>query len=233
MNDKLKYEEHFLTMQNTILQKKPLLITEPLLLAPSFLNEIRELQAVNYIINELPSKRTFVDVGSHIGFYAIPLSYYFEKVIAYEPSRFQVEYLRKNIHLNNLDNIIVKDCAVGAEKGVHTLYVMGRSGGSNTLASDVAALGVPMEKYLVDVVTLDNENLVDLDVLKIDVEGFELEVLNGAKETINICKPVIICEVWDTDHRRKDVVDFLAELNYSVCFPFENLSELAFCNPNK
>jgi CMP-N,N'-diacetyllegionaminic acid synthase len=80
-----EFEEHFLTMQGTILQEKPDSIREPLLASPSFLNEIRELPAINYIINELANKRTFVDVGAHLGFYAIPLAYHFNNVVAYEP----------------------------------------------------------------------------------------------------------------------------------------------------
>jgi FkbM family methyltransferase len=229
MNKTFEFEEHFLTMQGTVLQEKPDSIREPLLASPSFLNEIRELPAINYVINELANKRTFVDVGAHLGFYAIPLAYYFNNVVAYEPSKFQFEFLKKNVHLNQLNNVVIKDCAVGSKKGTGTLFVMGRSGGGNTLASDVVALGDPMESYQVSVVTLDDENLTDLDVLKIDVEGFELEVLKGARMTISKCKPVIICEVWDTDHRRKDVITYLGTLNYSVSFPFLDLPELALC----
>lgn len=73
----------------------------------------------------------------------------------------------------------------------------------------------------VHVVALDVFNLTQLDLLKLDVEGMELEALRGAKNTIQRCQPVILLELNDTTLNRRgagstELLEYLDELHYEV-----------------
>lgn len=224
-------DKHYLTFDGLVHGDCSGIGGQPFLSAPKYLEQIRELPVIQHLMNLPTPKRCFVDAGAHIGFYAIPMAFHFAQVVAYEPSRYQYAYLSENVRLNKLKNISCRDAALGESEGRATLHVMGRSGGSNTLADDVAEMGNPMEEYEVNVLMLDNECLQNVDLIKIDVEGFEKEVLVGAKNTIMTYKPIILCEVWQEDPRRKDVAEFLSTLGYSMDYIFDEFSELAFCAP--
>jgi FkbM family methyltransferase len=202
---------------------------EPALCAPAFLTEITELDVINHIVETTRSRRTFVDIGAHIGFFSVGLASHFDHVVAYEPSRFQFSYLRSN--MAPLPNAICKPVAVGRAAAKATLYVMGRSGGGNTLDGSVAATGSPMETYQVDVVTLDQENLEKVDVIKIDVEGFEHNIIIGARRIIERDAPSIYCEVWEDDYERRRFAELLNSLDYEIQYVFTQHPEIALCTP--
>jgi hypothetical protein len=62
-------------------------------------------------------------------------------------------------------------------------------------AGSITAGKIPKENYFeVQQFKLDDFNLGDIDYIKIDVDGYELNVLNGAKETINKYKPILVIE---------------------------------------
>ena len=203
------------------------------LLAPISVDSVRELDAIKFvasIIKENGNQGTFIDVGSHIGFYAIPLSNLFKNVIAFEPSRMQRELLQKNILLNKISNIEVQSCALGESRERLDLKVMGKSGGSNTLGNHAAEFP-PMEVYEVEVLALDAFNLTNVDFIKIDVEGWELQVLKGATKTLLTSKPQVLVEVWDDDLQRNLVAAFFKKMSYTFDFIFPKFPELAYCKP--
>lgn len=224
-------DKHYLTFDGAVHDERADIGSQPFLTAPAYLESIRELPVIRHLMNLPMKKRCFVDAGAHIGFYAIPLANHFTQVVAYEPSRYQYAYLLENVRVNKLENIRCRDAALGESLGTATLHVMGRSGGSNTLSVDVARMGDPMDEYEVDLVAVDSEGLKDVDLIKVDVEGFEKEVLVGAKNTIMTYKPIILCEVWQEDPRRKDVSEFLSACGYSMDYIFDEFTELAFCAP--
>ena len=85
------------------------------------------------------------------------------------------------------------------------------------------------EIYNIPVITLDSLNIKNISVMKIDVEGHELEALKGAKKTIQNSKPVIILEVWKRrGNRLKLITEFLKSINYNI----KNISADDFiCKP--
>ena len=209
--------------------------TEPpyILLAPISVTSVRELDAIEFvasIVKKSKSQGTFLDVGSHIGFYAIPLSGLFKNVIAFEPSRMQRGLLQKNILNNKICNIEVQSCALGESRDRLDLKVMGNSGGSNTLGSHSAEFP-PLEVYEVEVLALDSFNLTNVDFIKIDVEGWELQVLNGATKSLLTSKPQVLIEVWDDDSQRNLVATFFENMSYTFDFIFPKFPELAYCKP--
>ena len=85
------------------------------------------------------------------------------------------------------------------------------------------------EVYDIPVVTLDDYNLKNVSIMKVDVEGHELNALLGAKKTILTSKPVIVLEVWrKRTNRLQKIKDFLKSVDYKIqhisaddfiCFP--------------
>ena len=226
---------HFFTLEGNVVDETELNKGKTLLKAPNFIKEIYELSVINNIrdllLNNLEFKnKIFLDIGSHIGFYTILLGENFTKTYAFEPSELQYQYLQDNALLNKHINISISKSAVGSVNSKKTLYVMGNSGGTNTLRDDIAIQGNPMKSYEVDLITLDSQKIDNVGLIKIDVEGYELDVLIGAKNTIIENKPIILCEVWDNEESRQKVSAFFESVNYSINFPFEDFPELAICN---
>jgi len=202
------------------------------LLSPAFIDEIAEIDVIKYLQNIRFSGRSFVDIGAHIGFYAVALSPYFHRVLAFEPSPFQYQYLARNKDLNQLGKLEISNLAIGSCNAVdEEFFINGRSGGSNSFTrlpdSD------PMYSMKVDTVAIDSLRLDDVGLLKIDVEGHELHVLEGATETIGRCQPAILCEVWDDKIMREKFSSLMQDLNYKFSFDFEAHPELAWCEPNR
>lgn len=123
----------------------------------------------------------FVDVGANVGKYTVPLARHYKHVYAVEPDPDNLYALKRNIELNNLSNVTIVPKALGSTRGVVALAQAGAQ-------SRIAPQGIPVE-----MTTLD-ECCPDAEVVKIDVEGYELEVVKGALETIKRNRPVLVIE---------------------------------------
>jgi FkbM family methyltransferase len=130
------------------------------------------------------------DVGSHHGLHAVFMAQRPLRVIAIEPSPHNVAILRKNIALNGLQNVIVRQTAVGNARGSIRLPQDSNAGG--VILSKTEA--VPSIE--VDLLPLDQlaEEHGFPHFLKIDVEGFEARVLEGARQILER-RPRIAIEV--------------------------------------
>ena len=199
-----------------------------LLYAPNFIEEIYEITVIDYIKELIPDGEVFIDVGSHIGFYKVGLSRNFKKIFSFEPSPFQNQYLERNVLVNNLHNVSISNNAVSnaTDKNVD-LFIMGRSGGTNTI--EVSCANDAMSKTTVRTISLDSCLFEDLSFLKIDVEGHEIEVLKGAINTIKLHKPIILCEVWDNTEARMEFSKVMESMDYEYKFLFKHFPELAIC----
>lgn len=131
-------------------------------------------------------RRVAVDVGAHIGLWSFNLVREFDKVIAFEPVDEHRACFTRNVlaGLPAERTIDLQHCALGAEEGSVCMIV------NPTSTGDSWVLGHG------DIVmrTLDSYALPELDLLKIDCEGFEENVLRGAVETLQRCRPVVIVE---------------------------------------
>jgi len=139
-------------------------------------------------IKAIDSSETFVDVGANVGKYAIQLSPRCRQVVAYEPLPENLEVLYKNIELNDIRNVTVREVAVGSRNGKAYLtraYAQSKivdSPKSNTIE--------------VEMVTLDDDlkHYEKISLIKVDVEGYELEVLKGAMRITREHKPIWVIE---------------------------------------
>jgi FkbM family methyltransferase len=124
---------------------------------------------------------TVVDVGANIGFIAVRAGRTASRVIAIEPHPTRFRYLERNVALNGLSNVTCVNCAVGAAEGALALYDVDPTLGPRPL--DVSATPGRGKCHRVPLRTLDS--LVDqADLVKIDVEGYETEVLRGASSLL-------------------------------------------------
>jgi FkbM family methyltransferase len=135
--------------------------------------------------------RRAVDVGGHVGTWARVLATRFEAVEAFEPMPAHRECFVENV---TAPNVNLYACALGAaESEVNMTTYAGNSGHSHV--ADNGEIRAQMR-------TLDSFAFRDVDFLKIDTEGYELEVLRGAVRTLKRCKPVIIVEQKADNGRR-------------------------------
>lgn len=149
--------------------------------------QIKKLRAaLGYVKNW----RVAVDVGAHVGFWSIHLCWRFNRVQAFEPMAEHRECWERNMDLpyndwiNGERQAQVHPYALGAAPGRVSLSVPpGSSGGTHVSG--------PGE---IEMRTLDSFEFQNVDFIKVDVEGFELAVLQGAVETLKRCRPVVIVE---------------------------------------
>lgn len=128
-------------------------------------------------------RRLALDVGAHIGLWAVQLAEHFEQVAAFEPHPDSFAALAENVAGKA---VALHQYALGNEIGTTWLSEIG-------LAAHVAPAG-ENGTVEIEVVNLDAIELPPIDFLKIDVEGFETFVLRGGARTIQRDRPVIVIE---------------------------------------
>lgn len=141
----------------------------------------------------VPRGKTAVDIGGNRGTYTYALSKLAEKVITFEPIPACVRILEA--WAQHVHNVEIHQCGLGDKEGILTLHIP-RLGGSlfTTRASFLRTSGEGIE-FSVPVHTLDKFGLQDVGFIKIDVEGFEYWTLQGARETLERCRPAILIEI--------------------------------------
>jgi FkbM family methyltransferase len=122
---------------------------------------------------------TVLDIGAWCGTWSAELAPYCKKIYAIEPDKIHFECLLKN--LSSFDNIELLDCAIGNTENKVSL-----TEDNFTQAKRIYSTGNITMK------TVDSFQFENVDLIKIDVEGFEMNVLQGAKDTLKRCKFLMI-----------------------------------------
>jgi FkbM family methyltransferase len=166
----------------------------------------------------LPVGGTFVDVGANIGIYTCVMANHVGSkgsIVAFEPMTENLAPLYQNIALNQLKNIEVQELALSNCPGSFNLYVpdshqQGSSGCTQVWnPGDWVSVGTTSATTL-DIVFQKER----LDFIKIDTQGHELKILEGAKSTIEQYQPFILCEV--SEDNREKVFDLAKDWGYSI-----------------
>lgn len=129
-------------------------------------------------------RRVVVQAGGHLGLWATRLSQYYAQVLTFEPDPENWECLRRNVA--GLSNVTVTHGALGEREGTAALQRRANSTGGHYVKQAPTG-SVPM-------LTLDSLALADCDALFLDVEGYEMRVIDGGVETITKYKPLMVCE---------------------------------------
>ena len=175
-----------------------------------------ELQMLDDIRKRVPPLGVFVDCGANIGNHAVYFGVICEasKVYAFEPTGGTYNILLKNISLNKLESTIVGyNIALGKENTNGSLIVQDARNLGTSKIQECPEGDIVIRK-LDDIVFADNDSGFEgIDLIKIDVEGMELDVLQGAKKVLNKFLPMLYVEI-QTDDKFRAIVDFLSPYGY-------------------
>lgn len=156
----------------------------------------------------IPStKDTIVDVGAETGDYTILCSKFYNvsQVLSFEPNNASYEVLIQNIELNKCQNVSAFMIGLSSVEAQQRTFFNG----------DAIIWTNNQGNYSLSVRKLDSFNLTSVSLLKIDVEGNEIEVIKGAIETIKKFRPRIIVETH-SKVLKETVIDLLTGLDYSI-----------------
>ena len=166
----------------------------------------------------VPRGGVVFDVGANIGFTALVaarLTGPHGQVVAFEPQPDSAEAVRANAAANGFNHLHVIEAAVGAATGSAELIVV-----ADSLWTRLASVGDhdhEVARLQVQVISLDEQIAATAlpvpDVVKIDVEGAELEVLAGLTKTLSDHRPTVICEMHG---KNQAFCDFMHEAGYRV-----------------
>jgi FkbM family methyltransferase len=156
------------------------------------------------MVRHLPRGGVFFDIGANLGFFSLLAAHHSGleegRVVAFEAAPDNAEAIRVNAALNRVPNIEVICAAVADRAGRGRLQIV-----DDQSWSKLVQFGEhPFTERVIDVKCVAIDELVSSGrvppptVVKIDVEGAELEVVAGMRETIAAHRPAIICELHDT-----------------------------------
>jgi len=165
-----------------------------------------------------------VDVGANIGFLSVLLASLVGptgRVYAFEPAARTFEKLERTIALNHLEHVIVpirKAC--GSAAGTLPLYTLSRSSGKSSLLNRESRGRMPETVEVVPLDAIPELRRQRIALIKTDTEGYESEVLLGARELIAHSKPAIVIELsGEYAASTQRAVDLLDEYGYDVALP--------------
>jgi FkbM family methyltransferase len=189
-----------------------------------------------------------LDVGAHVGIYSLCASRLVGDgfVIAFEPNPIAYRWLISNIELNGATNIKALPYALGDEITRQKLYVAGENIGASSLIMN-HIINSPVGRYpivgefVVPVVTLDyvidksveivGRSVRRIDLVKVDVEGYEMRVLKGAIRTLErgLVERFVI-EVHIDQVSTKDVIKYLGDYGYKLdaIIHFDHVKDIVY-----
>lgn len=164
-----------------------------------------------------------IDVGANIGLWSKDLSNYFDKLVCFEPNPNCIKYLQKNIKIQTAK---IYSCALGSKEDNKNLFIHPINSGASSFVDNTKVgfdeeskpvygrFPEETEKVNVNIKKLDDFNFKKINFIKIDVQGYEFEVLKGAEKTLNSNNPIICLE--EDNPQNSETIPFLTSLNYSI-----------------
>jgi FkbM family methyltransferase len=163
----------------------------------------------------------FVDIGAYVGFYIILFARHGWRVVAFEPNPINVILLRYNIAFHGVgDKVVIVDKAVGDVHSWARFSISSspsESSFTKYLRDEIRLLNIDVEVVTIDSI-LESLGIGDVEnlVMKVDVEGFGLRVLRGARRSIEKYRPFILFEVHRTFDEEDEIhaLKILKSLGY-------------------
>lgn len=188
-----------------------------------FNNDIYEPWLYEFLIdNNIDiNSSTVIDIGANNGQVSVEFAHLVGdtgKVYSFEPQRLIFYQLCANVFYNGLDNVYTNNVALGNNTGTISIEKPDYFSNENVNFGDVH-VGVSENYELVELRTLDSYSFENLSIIKIDVQGYEKEVLLGAKETIMRNRPLIYIEIEPDQlayygETEESIFNLLKEYNY-------------------
>ena len=173
---------------------------------------------------EFIKNKDLIDAGAYTGDTSIPIAKFTsKKVYAFEPFEESFEILKKNIDSNHIKNIVPVQKSLGNENGEMTLYLSG----DNVQGITNNPHARKYDKELkVEEITLDKfveENNLDVGYVTVDVEGAEMELLEGAIDTLKSQKPILTISIYHKVTDFFEIIPWIADLDLG--YEFEVVKE--------
>lgn len=141
---------------------------------------------------------TFIDIGANVGMHSLHMAQVCDRVIAFEPNPVYAERLRGNVERNNLGNVELRQVGLGAEQG-RIAYATD----ADVSTGHFAKLSKQQPGMVELPVRTGDDALADvpqIDLIKIDVDGFDPEVLRGLRDRLHRDRPTVAIE-WTPCHQ--------------------------------
>ena len=202
--------------------------------------EVKETKLVKKIIKK---NMSIIDAGANFGWYSLMFANLIGKnsksrIYSFEPIPEVFKELNLNIKLNHFKNIKTFNCALGSKNsnvklGVPYFNFIGSSGATSEFLNFSKKINCRI--HTIDTIVKLNK-IKNIDFLKADIEGGELNLLKGAEKTLQLHKPKIFIEIVDIHcsrfgHTQRDVIKFLINLNYKGFFMNNGLTKINLKKP--
>ena len=182
-----------------------------------------ELKELKVLFGWLKNKIKFnnvVDVGAYLGNHSVYFSNYFKGVVSFEPNPYSYDLLK--INTKQKKNIKIYNFGLSNKNSTEDFYNYEfNHGGSSVIKSKKT----PYTKHRAKFYSFDKLNLKKkIDLIKIDVEGNELNVLKGMKGTIQKSSPIILFETQKKEifNGTSAVINYLKSIEYNKFYSIEN-----------
>jgi len=183
-----------------------------------------EFVSRHFFVSIASECKLILDIGAYTGVYSVETAILNSVCIvnSFEPNPDIFRNLHENVKINKLeDRVKISQIALGAKEGITKLYLP-----DDHPSTTMATLNIKASKFFeVSISTLDRLFLSDrIDLIKIDVEGFESDVFLGGEYTLGKFKPIILAEAL-TQNELKSQQLILAKYGYKDPIPVSPGSE--------
>lgn len=203
-----------------------------------FLYGDREQQFA-YLLDKLVKPgMTVLDIGANLGFYVLKEAHLLKgsgKIFAAEPSPFNIELLKKNITSNGLDHIATAlHLGFGEKTGTETMY-LSKCTNLNSFVQNMSENEFQKRQLTNETIEMKMTCLDDfitqygnVDLLRMDIEGYEVEVLRGARKAIaeGRFRGIITLEThlpqYNEQHSLRNELQFLFDNGYKILYLTSN-----------
>lgn len=174
-------------------------------------NTFFELHYLRMMQSFIPANAVIIDAGANIGNHTLFFAgvCHARRVYSFEPLKEVFKILEKNISLNGFDQVMPINAVLGAESGYASL----NSFVPNNIGATSFDLGTE-GNY--EITTIDALNLDKVDFIKMDVEGAQQSVLEGAKQTITRCRPKLWIELRQKFGEYEPTANQLSSMGYRL-----------------
>lgn len=182
------------------------------------------LQKFYSLLNSHDGFFVVLDIGAQTGLFSLMAKYFpHSKWYAFEPIKEAIHTLKKNLAVNNINNVFMHEVAVSDICGKSTLKMPDKNNwGLSTLGSTPLRFSKTGERE-VNCITLDafvdTQQIKRVHFIKIDTEGWELYILRGAQQLLMRDHPIILMEYNETNMKqcgvvKQDINNFLRTMGY-------------------
>lgn len=181
-----------------------------------------EQEVFDFLSSRMDQYDSIIEIGANVGVYTLFFCQYFKRlekkgpIVSFEPSAYAYRRAMQNLELNNFYNVDLYNAAIGKMSGLVPFYEPHGHLSNGSMCRNFAEIfSHDIKKNYV--LCLKGEEIAKVFsvgqkiLLKIDVEGAELEVLESLKDFILMCHPDIVLEVLDLSENQLNSLEFLSD----------------------